>query len=485
MKKLHFLSALLILLLCTMQPTCAQGLKGLGNKLKKAANNTEQKSTTSNQNSQQKNPLSPKGGKSNGNILYVNAETGSARADGSKATPVKDIQKAIDNASNGDIIRIAQGNYLGTLDRGWIEIKGKYVSLEGGWNNDFSERNPTKYITRIQPTIAQRGTIGLGLLMIEATSNMNAQMFIDGIFFDMGLLHEYAKADPTDPRFGCPQGCETGRIMPVGNPPNKTIRIIGGKVAGDLTIRNCMFLNASFYGIIMSNMGGNWEICNNVFVSNLYASCEINGGLNQQTNPHKSTVDFHNNTVLFSWTTTKEMESMGYGYRFRNGVDHTVHNNIFGCNNYGALDGAWDDSNLPAANRKICSAYDNIFFMNKGDIVLAGTSGGKWLYVPGKRFDEVEMLKKYENNRELDGSSKFKDKIDQNYLNGFASLKIMTSESYDANSAANLYREAHGLNKQGTSTTRVSMYGNRYIFDKAIQLFGAELSYGAQTESVQ
>ena len=56
----------------------------------------------------------------------------------------------------------------------------------------------------------------------------------------------------------------------------------------------------------------------------------------------------------------------------------------------------------------------------------------------------------------------------------------MTSENYDANSAANLYREAHGLNKQGTSTTRVSMYGNRYNFDKAIELFGAEQGYGAQ-----
>jgi len=70
--------------------------------------------------------------------------------------------------------------------------------------------------------------------------------------------------------------------------------------------------------------------------------------------------------------------------------------------------------------------------------------------------------------------------IDQPYLKGFASLKVMTTESYDPNSAANLYREAHGLNKQGTSTTRVSMFGNRYNFDKAVLLFGAEPGYGAQ-----
>ena len=325
----------------------------------------------------QKAGLKTMGEMGGGKSYYVSREKGSARAEGTKESPMKDIQKAIDQASDGDVIRIARGNYL-------------------------------------------------------------------------------------------------------GNPPNKTTRLIGGKVAGKLIIRNCMFLNASFNGIILTNMGGDWEIYNNVFVSNLYASCEINGGLNQNTGAHQSTVDFHHNTVLFSWPTTKEMESMGYGYRFKNGADHTVHHNIFGCNNYGALDAGWDDSNLPAAQRKVCAAYDNLFFMNKGDIVLAGTSGGKWLYVPAKRFDEVEMLTRYENNRELPASSNFKDVIDQPYLKGFASLKVMTTESYDPNSAANLYREAHGLNKQGTSTTRVSMFGNRYNFDKAVLLFGAEPGYGAQ-----
>lgn len=49
------------------------------------------------------------------------------------------------------MVRIAQDNYLGTLGRGWLQIRNKYVSLEGGWNNSFTERNPLKYITRVQP----------------------------------------------------------------------------------------------------------------------------------------------------------------------------------------------------------------------------------------------------------------------------------------------------------------------------------------------
>lgn len=414
------------------------------------------------------------------NALYVSLERGSARGAGTKEAPVKDIQKAIDLAPNGGVVCVAEGNYLGTLDRGWIEIKGKYVSIIGGFNHDFTERDPLKYVTKIQPTTQQRGTIGMGLLMLECTSDMSKSMLIDGIFFDLGNYLEYCIADPTDPRWGCPEGCETGRVKPISTPPNSAIRSIGGKFSGQLTIRNCMFTNSSFYGILLMNMGGNWEICNNVFVSNIYASCEVNGGLNQNTNAHKSTVDFHHNTVLFSWCSTKEMEDMGYGYRMRNGVDHDVHHNIFGCSNMGAIDNAWDDSTLPADKRKIVSAYDNLFFMNKGDITIPGTSGGQWIFVPAKRFDEVMSLVKYENNRELPSTSNFKDLIIPAYLKGFANLKIMTTSSYDPNSAANLYREAHGLNKQGTSTTRVSMYGNRYNFEEAMKFFGAEEGYGAQ-----
>ena len=60
----------------------------------------------------------------NGNIYYVNLERGSARAEGTLEAPMKDIQKAIDKAADGDLIRIAQGNYLGNLDTETQKTKG-------------------------------------------------------------------------------------------------------------------------------------------------------------------------------------------------------------------------------------------------------------------------------------------------------------------------------------------------------------------------
>lgn len=414
-----------------------------------------------------------------GKVLYVNAARGTVRGAGTKDAPMKDIQKAVDNATDGDKICIAEGNYLGSLDRGWIEMKGKYVSLEGGWNSNFTERNPVKYVTKIQPNPQTRGTINgsAGCIHLEG-NDRSKSITIDGIFIDMGNMNEYRAADPSNPQNGCPQGCETGEVKPLSN-PNVSVRGIGGRLAGKLIIRNCMFTNCTYFGIIMTNSGGEWEIYNNVFVSNFYGAVEISGGLNQQREAHASKVDFHHNTVMFSWTRTKAFEDMGYGYRFRNGCDHNVHHNIFGCNSWSALDAAWiDDHMLKPDQKKVLIAEDNRFFMNKADIMIPG--GGTNVYAKADRFEEVEQLKGYERNAEIANTSKFKDVIDPAYLKGFASIKVMRTENYDPNSAANQYRSAMGLNQVGTSNTTVSMWGNRYNFEKAKKFFGAEKGYGAQ-----
>ena len=215
----------------------------------------------------------------------------------------------------------------------------------------------------------------------------------------------------------------------------------------------------NYFGIQMNNIGGAWEIYNNVFVSNLFAACCIDGW-NKEAN--QSYVDFHHNTVLFSWCRTKLMEDMGYGYCFRSNVDSDVHHNIFGCSNYAAMERTHANSNKEIEAKRKTSAYDNRFFMNRCDLLLPAPGGGTWTYVKASQFEDVEQLVKYENNAELSQSSSFMKAIDEAYLKGFAQIKKMESSSFDRNSAANQYRQAHGLNMQGTEIVRVSMYGNRY-----------------------
>ena len=79
-----------------------------------------------------------------------------------------------------------------------------------------------------------------------------------------------------------------------------------------------------------------------------------------------------------------------------------------------------------------------------------------------------------------EGNDAFINAIDKSYLEGFLSLKIMSSQSYNANSAANQVNRLFGLNQQGSEIVRPSMYCNKYPWEKAKDLFGVIENYGAQ-----
>jgi len=53
------------------------------------------------------------------------------------------IQQAMDAAARGDTVQVSQGRYLEN-----ITLK-KGVTLEGGWNDDFSQRDPSRYVSTI------------------------------------------------------------------------------------------------------------------------------------------------------------------------------------------------------------------------------------------------------------------------------------------------------------------------------------------------
>jgi len=233
--------------------------------------------------------------------------------------------------------------------------------------------------------------------------------------------------------------------------------------------------------IIPGYHGGEIEIYNCVIISNRYAGVRIDGW---DKNGERSHVNFHHNTVAFSWCRDKIMEDMGYGYEFMCKVNADVHHNIFLCNNYAALARTHVLSGPDAvieAKRKT-NVYDNLFFMNAADLQLPSKGGGKWTNVSCKNFEDVDekIIPKVDGNKELASGDAFVNVIDQAYLKGFANIKVISSSSFDPNSAANLYRQAHGMNMQGTEINRVSMFGNRYNFGKALLFFGAKSGYGAQ-----
>ncbi|MDL2310196.1 DUF1565 domain-containing protein, partial [Parabacteroides sp. OttesenSCG-928-B22] len=320
----------------------AQGLGKLGKTLKKATEKVEEVQNKAGEASSEVINTSAVAGANatgnNGPSVYVSVSTGagSRTADGSKEKPYKDLQAAIDAANEGSVIRVAEGNYLGKMDQGFIELK-KYLTLEGGWNTDFSERDPVKHPTTIRPdaAIAKAGTAGAHALMdVIVKGNRGGTVMIDGMVFDMGEYNLYCQPVYENPVASAPAGCETGRIICVGESPSGVPTMGGipgsrqavyGAVEGKLIVRNCVFSNAVHYGIQMENIAGNWEFYNNIFIACRMAACEVRG--NGVAPEHETTLDFHHNTVLFTWTRDKLLEDMGYGLRYMTRMSYDVHDN--------------------------------------------------------------------------------------------------------------------------------------------------------------
>lgn len=421
-------------------------------------------------------------------IVYVSESTGSNRNDGmSKEKPFKDLQKAVDEAPDGAAIHIAQGNYQGRLNAGYISIK-KYVSFIGGFNTDFTERDPIKYQTMIRPDAAASGTgANFGLFDIDARRNPKGHIIIDGLIFDKGEMNCYFLPNPDLPKSGTPEGVETGRLDPPGfgssgapkmdGKTSVSNQLMRGTVEGNLTIRNCMFLNGSHFAIQMSNDAGHFEIYNNIFLANRMAAVEIRCGTNK---PNLSTVDFHHNTIMFVWRRDPAPgdKDMGYGFRYMSGVDAHVHHNIFGCIDFAGLDRTYIDSDKSKEALRKTSATNNRFFSNlEADLTLP-SGGGKFLRVFARDFEDAEQLIEYEGNQEMNDAEikQLVAAVDPAYLKGFLSMDGTASFDHNPNSAENQFRNALGMNMRGTSSYTVSMYMNRYSLEKAPKLFGALLT---------
>ena len=493
-----------------MQPASAQlnsALRSLGNKVSGAARNEVNKAArnaaeSAKQAAQDKADNQARSRVIEGKTIYVSVSTGSARADGlSPATPLKDLQKAINIAEENDQILVAEGNYLGNMDRGYVESgkfgdathePGKFISIYGGYSTDFSERDVLRHVTKIQPT-DQKFTAPL--------MNINARrpygyvgpvgtVVIDGFTFDLGENNRYFVKNVNEEATGTPnEGVLTGRFVePDANPSLPLEGYSSGDeyglhmdVEGNVRVSNCVFVNCRDYGISALMGKGHMEVCNNVFVACRYAACQVKGNV-RDDDIDKVSLDFHHNTVLFTWTRTKAFEDMGQGFRFMNGIRTIdVHNNIFGCNSNCAVERVYYESNKKMEELKESNLYDNYFFANRRDLEIAAM-GASSISVPAARIEEAEQIgPKYEGNRELpEGNDAFINAIDKSYLEGFMTLKIIQSQSYNANSAANQVNRMFGLNQQGSEIVRPSMYGNKYPWEKAKDLFGKVRGYGAQ-----
>ena len=414
--------------------------------------------------------------------IYVSLSTGKKKNAGTKEAPLKNLWHALQKASDGDVIHLAEGIYPGNAKCNWFLID-KAVSIIGGYSPDFAARDPLKHRTMFQPLNEnndKKGT-GLGIFMIQFDMSKPApkgvNMVFDGLIFDDGQAQSY------HPVKGKPAGVETGMWLEPpakGNTPFASSKrylvysATANRAEGDITFKNCLFLNAGNIAMNLNWYKGKVKMENNVFCNNLMVGANV-----YSSNPQPGAVEweFEKNTVLFTWSRTSELSDMGFGIRTTANVKSEIEDNIIGLS---VLTG-WDNTKGLDKTKKI-EAKGNVFFLNRQSDAQV-TKSPSVVKVKVEDFeDDLEGnygIEKAEDNVALADPKVFNGRLNTAFLNAFLSMKYSESATLDAGKL-NAFRQAVGLPQQGTIVSKVDMFGNRYPLEDALKLFGAMAGKGAQ-----
>lgn len=407
-----------------------------------------------------------------GKAIFVSRDGGSNSNDGSREAPLKNLDKAIARADAGDTILIAEGIYSGTFDIGFFE-SDKPLKLYGGFTSDFAGRDPIRHPTVLQPNNASGAKSRKPILTFTKAVD---GVVVDGLVFDMGERNSY------DPSEGKPEGVSTGRLL---LPPKKAsgenatvtepcLSIPSAALGGEVEIRNSTFVNGASFAIQAGMRTGTLRIVNNVFVANRMAAIEAYGTCANKGGPKSMSrcaeIEVANNTILFSWSRTADFQDMGYGVRVMTKAGYTIHHNLIGGNVMSGVDHSRFDPD------DWVSLDDNLFFVNKQADLEYSPASNTSLNLTADQFGDLELASNARNRNEIPKGLA----VDKAYLEGFLTARYSEQTDLDRSSPANQWRSILGLNLQGTMTSQVSMYGNRYPYEKALGLFGAVAGIGAQ-----
>lgn len=111
---------------------------------------------------------------------YVNIVTGNnSNACTSPAAPCKNIQETINKAASGDIIYVASGRYLFSVNGSpnVVIINGKNLTLSGGWNADFSAQTGASTIDGANANngiLLISGTVVVENFIVENSTSSNS-----------------------------------------------------------------------------------------------------------------------------------------------------------------------------------------------------------------------------------------------------------------------------------------------------------------------
>lgn len=351
---------------------------------------------------------------------------GAKKGKGTQEKPYKGIYKALAKAVKGDVIHVAQGNYSGKLKSGFIIIRTRNLTLLGGYNDDFSERDPFKYPTRIfkDPESKAQG-LDVGLVKTEEDYK---GLVMDGFILDATNRNSYdGKGD-------------LQVTLSLKKPPITLSQ-------EDCHLRNCVIMNAAHTGVIVRGAGSSIENC--LIINTVYSGIHALG--DGSADPTDAPILLRNNTILFTW---KKGATGGYGIDIGTGCQVTMENNLIGYNENFAV-----SNQLNYTSDTIHTLNNNAMFQNKGGNYAFFSAENKTTLVIDDPDDlEDSDLEEAEDNVMADPFFKFDPEWFEKFANQTAAAEPGKLEMDDFNQL----RSMLGLPLWGGTVEGRTGYGMAY-----------------------
>lgn len=296
--------------------------------------------------------------------VYVSRKAGSNKNPGTKAAPKKLLWKVMKTIKKGDRIHVAAGIYLGQRKVGLMPGLRRVndVVIEGGWNADFTERDPFKHLTIIGSKPNLQPPTGTVFHFEDAKD-----LTIDGFLIDRGIANYYYGDGEPGANKSLPGyikdsafGYRAINRMKVGSDP--TIILMG---KGNLAIRNMILINNPWWGIYVKG-GGKKTITieNNLIMISQGRGIEAITGGGWGT----PTWVIRNNTVVFNHT-LKTTEGRALSVDPRKGYGkYIVENNVLAFS-----DGSGVSAKFGATEKTLEMNNNKFFFNRRGDYGKGGS----------------------------------------------------------------------------------------------------------------
>jgi hypothetical protein len=371
-------------------------------------------------------PATASGSRPQGRDWFVRA--GSSGGDGTKDKPFKDPWQALEKVEAGDFVHVAEGEYYGKLKTGRWKLDTQNISLLGGYDAQFKERNPWKHPTRLFAPAEYKGR--RDGYVVEGSEDHSGAV-VDGFVFDRATDNQYKPNGDLDY-----DNSEKQEHLWLSRP--------------GCVIRNNVFVNGAEGAVRTSN---GITLDNNIFLNHHIRTVVVQRGFG--TSP----VVVKNNTFAFAWEIRFGQGNGRNGHllSIENGVNAIVDNNIF--------EFADNDAIRLMANPGDVELTNNTFNHNLWSNVMRPQDN---TVVDDKTFAQLKDLKfkKLSGNQVVSAGLPVEKKFLDVYLNRTAYVPgKVTMDDW------NQLRELLGQPVLATGGQGPSGFMPLYPWDKAVQLF--------------